>query len=207
MRLVERGVDETGEPRAIGSLNFPSPFAFLLNSPDLSRVVVMPPGGSALWWAAREGTVEDRRHQVLVQTGERVFHPRFSPDGQWVVYAAGEPKGTTTRATLFVQPFPGPGRRRQIAASGWQPEWRADDKEIVFVDNTGVWSVAVDRVGGDLRFGPPRPLFSASLRAPGGPPAAARFLAVSPDGSRFYYPQRIDEPEANVIHLATHLLH
>ena len=44
MHLVERGVDDTGEPRTIGSLNFPSPPAFLLNSPDLSRVVAMADG-------------------------------------------------------------------------------------------------------------------------------------------------------------------
>ena len=205
MHLVERGVDDTGEPRMIGSLNFPSSPASVVNSPDLSRVVAMPAGGAALWWTAPAGTDEERRHHVLVETGERVFHPRFSPDGRWVVYAAGDLTGVA-HGTLFVQPFPGPGRRRQIASSGWQPEWRADGKEIVFVDNTGVWSVAVDRVGGDLAFGPPQRLFSASLRGPGGPPMAARLLAVSPDGSRFYYPQRIDEPDANVIHVTTHLL-
>ena len=64
MHLVERGVDDTGEPRAIGSLNFPSPSAFLVNSPDLSRVVAMTIGGTALWWSCpgrhRRGTPTSR---------------------------------------------------------------------------------------------------------------------------------------------------
>ena len=68
-----------------------------------------------------------------------------------------------------------------------------------------VWSIAVSGVGNDLRFGTPQRLFSANLnlRGPGGPGIPARRLAVSRDGSRFFFPLRQEQPEANVIHVRT----
>jgi hypothetical protein len=107
-------------------------------------------------------------------------------------------------ASLFVQRFPGPDRRRKIASPGRYPEWRADGKEIVYVDADGVSSVSVARVGDDLQFGTPNRLFEAAFRPPAGVPLfTARWLAVSRDGSRIFYTQRIEQPEANIIHVKT----
>jgi hypothetical protein len=108
--------------------------------------------------------------------------------------------------TLYVQPFPGPGRARAIASGVISPEWRGDGQEIVALssDGDGVWRVPVEVAGEDVRFGTPERLFTATFRNPGAPTFAARLLAVSKDGSRFYYPQRVEQ-EANLIHVKTTL--
>jgi hypothetical protein len=137
---------------------------------------------------------------MLAKANNQVFHPRVAPDGRWMVYVA---RDSVETSGIFVQPFPGPGRRRQIASDGAFPEWRGDGREIVYIGDDGIWSIAVDAIGDDLRFGTPRRLFSATLRGPGGPTFPARRLAVSRDGSRFFFPLRLQQPEANVIHVRT----
>jgi Tol biopolymer transport system component len=56
---------------------------------------------------------------------------QFSPDGKWIAYT-----GVGGRATrdIFVQPFPGPGRRIQVSsAGGAQPRWDRDGRRIFYV--------------------------------------------------------------------------
>lgn len=52
--------------------------------------------------------------RTVVRTEEMIAGPGFSPDGRWIVYsvreAAGHPAG------IYVQPYPGPGTRVQIAS-------------------------------------------------------------------------------------------
>jgi hypothetical protein len=92
--------------------------------------------------------------------------------------------------------------RTQIASSAKGfPIWRKDGKEIVIADERGVWSVRVDAAGVGLRFGAPELLFSG-LRFPIGYVAAARPLAVSRDGSRFYFAQALEQPDSGVIHVS-----
>ena len=61
----------------------------------------------------------------------------FSPDGKWVAFAQDD----SGRSEIFVAPFPGPGRPRQITSIGASyPRWRRDGKELFYVT-----------VGGELR--------------------------------------------------------
>jgi len=145
--------------------------------------------------------------RALVQTGETISHARFSPDGRWIVYAASSPGGGDggiyKGGGISVQPYPGPGLRKQVTSRGNYPVWRKDGQEIVYLDEFNgqnyIWSVPLSASGGDLRAGTPSPLFPARL------PAATfgdlNFLAVSRDGSRFYIPQAVEQPESNVIHI------
>ena len=164
-------------------------------------VLAMSLGGAAVVSSRAEGSVDARTPRILTGTAEQIFHPRFAPDGRWLVYVARErfedPLG------IFAQAFPGPGRRQQVASAGIFPEWRGDGKEIVYVDSGAVWSVPVETIGQDLRLGTPRKLFSALLRAPAGPGLPARQLAVSRDGTRFFFPVRLEQAETNLIHVRT----
>jgi eukaryotic-like serine/threonine-protein kinase len=169
-------------------------------APNGRDLLTMNVGASDLLSASIEGSLVARTPHVLVKANGQVLHPRIAPDGRWIVYVARE---NVQASGIFVQPFPGPGRRRQIASDGAFPEWRGDGREIVYIGDGGVWSIAVDAMGNDLRFGTPQRLFSASLRGPGGPGVPARRLAVSRDGSRFFFPLRVEQPEANVIHVRT----
>jgi hypothetical protein len=142
--------------------------------------------------------VEETSPRALVQTGEAVFSPRFSPDGLWIVYEAGD--SDDWNSGLYIQPFPGPGQRRQIAPAGRLPVWRKDGKEILYIASDTMMSVEVETSGSSLRFSAPTRLFSG-LRSPAGSVAISRPLDVSGDGSRIYWTQAVDQPDANMIHV------
>ena len=150
-----------------------------------------------------QGVSVDHSLSSLVDESQNVFGPRFSPDGRWVVF---EEATEGIPGALYVQPFPGPGRRRQVTLAGQMPEWRRDGKEIIFRIRDAVWSVPITDSGGDLNFGPAVRLFSG-LRLPAGSTTASRGLAVSRDGSRIFVAQRVQQAEPNVIHVMTGAVH
>ncbi|MEO5925767.1 MAG: protein kinase [Bryobacteraceae bacterium] len=101
-------------------------------------------GDGTVFSFALDGSVPQAK--PLVQTGEQVAHAQFSPDGQRLLYAAAAPD--SLKGGIYVQPFPGPGLRTQIAPGGNYPVWRRDGKEIVYIDayqgKSYIWSVAVN---------------------------------------------------------------
>jgi hypothetical protein len=118
----------------------------------------------------------------------------FSPDGRFVFYSG---------PGIYVQPFPGPGRRQLIDERGIDPVWRGDGKEIAFVRDNAVWSVAVTTSSaGTPTFGSPEKLFEGVRRAPSAV-GQSQGLAVSHDGSRFFLGQGVEQPDTNVIHVMT----
>jgi hypothetical protein len=148
-----------------------------------------------------------KQPKAVVQTGETVSHARFSPDGRWIVYTAsavgGGPGGIYSGGGTYVQPYPGPGLRKQVTSRGNYPVWRKDGREIVYLDEyqgrNYIWSVPVTAAGGEFRAGTPSPLFPARL--PATTFGDLNFLAVSRDGLRFYIPQAVEQPESDVIHV------
>jgi len=146
----------------------------------------------------------------LVSTGETISHARFSPDGRWIVYTASSYSAPArglgslySGGGIYVQPFPGPGLRKQLTRQGNYPVWRKDGREIVYLDEyqgrNYVWSVPLTSSGGELKAGSPSPLFQARL--PASTFGDLNFLAVSRDGSRFYIPQGVEQPDSGVIHV------
>ena len=135
----------------------------------------------------------------VLQTGERVFDTRFAPDGRWIVFEA-YPDNVVSGGGIYVQPFPGPGLRRQISPNGQFPVWRKDGAEIVFLDEDQVWSIRVEEAGTDLCFSEQEPLFP--VRPPGGVEDIT-LLAITRDGSRIYLPQPVEQIDSDVIHIRT----
>lgn len=106
------------------------------------------------------------------------------------------------RIGIFVQPFPGPGLRKQVSSSGIYPVWRKYGKEIIYLDTKSgqISAISVSALGGDLRFGSPNSLFAAprTINAVAG----LNPLAVTRDGSLIIFPQAPEQPEdSNVIHV------
>jgi Tol biopolymer transport system component len=101
----------------------------------------------------------------------------FSPDGRWVAYFSNE----SGEYEVYVAPFPGPGRRWQVSTkSGAYPQWRADGREIVYIQADGqLMSAEVGAEGDSFRVGAVTPLFRLSAPAPGGPS-----FSLAADGSR-----------------------
>jgi hypothetical protein len=87
--------------------------------------------------------------------GERSDNLALSPDRSWVAYSPRR------GFALNAQPVTGANVPRQIATNGYYPVWRADGKEILYLDRdrSMVMSVAVKGSGKDLSFGVPQALF------------------------------------------------
>jgi hypothetical protein len=62
-----------------------------------------------------------------------------------------------------------------------------------------IWSVPLTARGNEFQAGTPSPLFRARL--PATTFGDLNFLAVSRDGSRFYIPQGVEQPDSDVIHV------
>jgi len=112
-----------------------------------------------------------------LQTPFAEIQAQFSPDGKWVSYQSNE----SGRTEIYVAPFPGPGGKRQVSATGGTlARWRRDGKEIFFVapDNK-LMAVEVNVKGATLETGETHPLFGPFITGRG-------FLYdVSPDGQGF----------------------
>jgi hypothetical protein len=206
IRVVERPVTGEGAVRE------------LAKPPGMGRLEDVSPDGKTLLLS--RGALDtavfsfeldgvQKEPKSLVQTGETISHARFSPDGRWIVYTAtavgGGTGGIYSGGGTYVQPYPGSGLRRQVTSRGNYPVWRKDGREIIYLDEfrgrNYIWSVPVATPGGEFRAGTPSPLFPARL--PATTFGDLNFLAVSRDGSRFYIPQAVEQPESDVIHVRT----
>ena len=126
----------------------------------------------------------------------------LSPDGRYLAYESSQ----SGRSEVYVQPFPGPGRRELIsAAGGAQPAWARNGREL-FYRASGPGSMmrmmAVDVTLGHVFIaGTPRVLWEAMrTRYPGG--TGGRTYDVAPDGRRFLMIQQRDSaPQPPVTHV------
>jgi Tol biopolymer transport system component len=103
---------------------------------------------------------------------------QFSPDGRWIAYQSNE----SGRFEIYVQPFPGPGRRVLLSTSGGKaPVWRRDGLELFYRQGAALMAVSV-RTTPTFVAGAPSLLFDHPYIADNtGHPA----YDVSPDGEHF----------------------
>ena len=167
-------------------------------SPDGKLVLYQNRDGSSISSVRLDGAAQERAPKSVVQTNEFIYTPRFSPDGHWIAYCAHSRQNENLG--IYVQPFPGPGLRRQIASDGRYPVWSKEGKEILYLGtNYRIWSVPVNAAAGELRFGAPQPLFS--VRPPVNMIVLVSPLEVSRDGSCIYFAQAVEQPDADLIHV------
>src|SRR5262249_55283249 len=82
----------------------------------------------------------DRVPFPYLQSPFREGDARFSPDGRWVAYTSDE----TGTYEVYVQSFPiGAGKWQISRGGGGLPKWRADGKELLYVNNGTLMSVEV----------------------------------------------------------------
>jgi serine/threonine protein kinase len=191
-RFGERALDGSGAVHEFGE----SPGMLHDLSPDGKEALFMVSGGRGIFSIRLDSNRTEPVQRVSVETGDAVFTPGFSPDGRWIVYALR----TQGNFAIFVQPFPGPGLRKQVTTVGRFPVWRKDGKEIVYIVGPEVWSVGVESDRKGLRFSSPRRLFSGVRLLPG-TNGGDRPIAISRDGSHIYLPQAAEQPNLNVIHV------
>jgi serine/threonine protein kinase len=184
----------SGEVHVLRKVEF-DPFPALGISSDGEHVFANTADASVSWQL--EGTPEAMGDPRALERSQLDSAQCLSPDGRWVVSST-----IAVGGGLYVQPLPGPGPRRQIASGTARGVvWRKDGREILYFSPDGLMSVSVEW-NGNLKFGPPRKLFSG-LRLPSGATSSSVPLAVSHDGSRIFWAQGVEQPESNVIHVKT----
>ena len=151
--------------------------------------------------SALDMTLSDRRERVVVQDPRvSVGDPAFSPDGRWVAYTSTD----SGREEVYVQPYPGPGKRVTVSTDGGRaPVWRRDGSEFFYTmtDRTGnvvtMMAMSVSAATG-LPIGPARELFSGRFR----PAGWLQNYDVTANGQRFLMVQTLDprpEPQTELV--------
>ena len=95
------------------------------------------------------------------------------------------------KGRVYVAAFPTFMEKRQVSnGGGYQPLWRRDGRELLYLNREGkLMSVEVKR-GTRLQTGPPRVLFQAPDRTPAAVPPR---YCVTGDGKRFILPEPVEE--------------
>jgi eukaryotic-like serine/threonine-protein kinase len=100
----------------------------------------------------------DRKPVPYLQTpfgeGAAVFAPVGGP-ARWVAYDANE----SGRSEVYLQQFPATGAKFQVSTSGGAlPKWRADGRELYYIENGTAYAVPVT-LGTSVEIGTPKALF------------------------------------------------
>lgn len=116
-----------------------------------------------------------------------LYQAQFSPDGRWLAYGAGE----GAKFEVYVQPYPDTGARWQISASGTEPRWRPDGKELFYLALDGkLMAVDIEATARGLTSGPPRALFPTLVN-----PVSNEWnpYVVARGGQRFLFANPVQE--------------
>jgi serine/threonine-protein kinase len=139
-------------------------------------------------WVLR---LSDHKAQPFLQTKANETSAQFSPDGRWMAYVSDE----SGRNEVYVQPYPGPGGKRQISTDGGgEPVWNPNGRELFY--RNGDKMMAVDILtqsaftAGKARLLFERQYVPASFAAP------YRNYDVSPDGQRFLMVKANEQTDA-----------
>ena len=89
------------------------------------------PATSDIWALPLFG---DRKPFPVIQTEFTESQGTFSPDGRWIAYTTDE----TGQPNVYVQPFLRAGGKHRISPNGGRnPHWRADGRELFYLDAAG----------------------------------------------------------------------
>jgi len=128
----------------------------------------------------------------LVTTSATELAPRFSPDGGWLAYSSDE----SGRQEVYLQPFPGPGRRVQVSTNGGeQPVWAADGR-LFYREGKAMMVAQLSRTVETATVTSRRKMFDGDFYGAGGFVAA---YDVSPDGRHFLMARRIGSAGGQLI--------
>lgn len=179
--------DRTGWPDIYTRVIDSGEEELLLARHDLQFPLDVSPDGKFLLYQTFEEPGSSGDLFVMPLEGERKPRPfvktpfaegaeaRFSPNGRWIAYVSSE----SGRPQVYVKPFPGPGRSRQISIDrGGGPRWSANGRRLFFLNQRQVMVVDFSPASGTA-VGEPRLLFETASEIGTWEVAAdGRFLAA-----------------------------
>jgi hypothetical protein len=132
-----------------------------------------PQTGFDIWTLAMD---EGRQPRPFLTSSFNERNPRFSADGRWVAYESDE----TGRPEIYVQPFPGPGRKSRISTDGGTfPVWARDGRELFYWGPDGASMMSVTMASWPARSpGRPQLLFRQRSSYPFDVGPDGRFLII-----------------------------
>ena len=142
-------------------------------SPDGTSLVGHGGDPSRTWLLS----IADSKLRTLIKSTAVVRQPIFSPNGRWVAFTSTQSGATE----VFVQPYPGPGERRQASqGGGFSPRFSRDGRELFYLRGDRMLMAAPfdARTGTNGR---PRALFQTAARV-----FSRACYDVAPDG-RFLF--------------------
>jgi len=151
-------------------------------------------------WALTLGDSAPAARPFLVSAADE-SSAELSPDGRYLAYESNQ----SGQSEVYVQPFPGPGRRELVSTDGGgQPVWAPNGRELFYrASGPGpmMRMMAVDvTLGHVFTAGRSRVLWEAMrARYPGG--TGGRTYDVAPDGRRFLMIQQRDLPQPPITHV------
>lgn len=143
--------------------------------------VTDPATNEDVWLLSREGDPgtpgQGRKTRPLLHTQFNEETPMISQDGHWLAYASDE----SGKFEIYVQPFPGLGRKWQISTEGGkEPLWSRNGKELFY--RNGDKMIAVDiTTNPNFSAGTSKLLFQGQYASTNNRSS----YDVAPDGQRF----------------------
>jgi Tol biopolymer transport system component len=165
-----------------------------------------PQTNADLWVAPMSEKAGETKPFVFLKTPFREAYGTFSPDGRWVAYHSNESGRPEVYVRAFVSPGAG-GSAETAAAAQWQistaggimPAWRADGKELYYINpDGGMMAASINVSGATVEPGTPVTLFATSIYGGGADIQLGRQYDVTADG-RFLINTLLNEAVAPII--------
>jgi len=139
-------------------------------------------GQQQIWALPLKG---ERKPYAVLSGPEGMQASSLSSDGKFVTYWSNE----SGRSEVFLQSFPPGHDRWQVSTMGGSsPQWRADGKELFYVQRGRLMAADVTVTGARLAAGVPRELFQAPFST-----AGRNLFVPSRDGEKFLAVVRVEE--------------
>ena len=168
---------------------------------DALEAAVAPSGGILVYRANQSGgnyglafrSLEDftSPKAFFTTSNSHELMPSVSPDGRWLAYVSDE----TGAAEVYIRPFPGPGARYLVSASGGsEPRWAPDGRQLFYRNGRKMLVARVSTVPA-LSVSGRDELFEGNYATN----AAHQNYDVTRDGQGFYMLQRDADVEVVIV--------
>jgi len=175
--VTVKSADGTGEPAILGGTRYPE-FPTSWSHDGRYLLFTRNKGPGDLWYFEMDDQGNPLREEPVLETEFDEHEAVISPDNQFLAYTSDR----SGRHEVYVRTFPGGGHDRLVStAGGNQPRWRADGRELYYVDLEGTFFAVPVTLAPELAPGRPERLFTH----PENLSRRGRSYDVTPDGQRF----------------------